>query len=76
MIILNASTIKKWDIFTIKNNPITSLNLMQKAGNACANKIIESIKDKAAFHIVVNNGRSVQRIPWSIVTRANLEVEL
>ncbi len=27
-------------------------------------------------HIVVNNGRSVQRIPWSIVTRANLEVEL
>ena len=46
MIILNASAIKEWDIFTIKNKPITSLELMEKAGNACANKIIKDIKDK------------------------------
>ena len=46
MIILNTGTIKKWDVFTIKNKPITSLNLMEKAGNACTNKIIQDIKDK------------------------------
>ena len=32
--------------------------------------------NQTLHQIVVNNGRSVQRIPWSIVTRANLEVEL
>ena len=32
--------------------------------------------NKALHHIVVNTGRTVQRIPWSIVTRARLEVEL
>ena len=32
--------------------------------------------NKALHHIVVNTGRTVQCIPWSIVTRARLEVEL
>ncbi len=32
--------------------------------------------NQALHHIVVNTGRNVQRIPWSIVTRARLEVEL
>ena len=32
--------------------------------------------NKALHHIVVNTGRTVQRIPWSMVTRARLEVEL
>ena len=27
-------------------------------------------------HIVIETGRSVERVPWSIVTRAHLEVEL
>lgn len=58
MIILDASTIKKWDVFTIKNKPITSLNLMEKAGDACANKIIKDIKDKEAFHIIANKGNN------------------
>ena len=58
MIILDASTIKKWDIFTIKNTPITSLNLMEKAGDACTNKIIKDIKDKETFHIIANKGNN------------------
>ena len=31
---------------------------------------------EALHYVVVNTGRNVQRIPWSIVTRAHLEVEL
>ena len=58
MIILDASTIKKWDVFTIKNKPITSLELMEKAGNACANKIIKEIKDKESFHVIANKGNN------------------
>jgi len=58
VIILNSSTIKEWDIFTIKNNPVTSLDLMEKAGNACANKIINDIKNKEAFHIIANKGNN------------------
>jgi len=58
VIILDASTIKKWDIFTIKNTPITSLNLMEKAGDACTNKIIKDIKDKETFHIIANKGNN------------------
>ena len=50
MIILNTSTIKEWDIFTIKNKPITSLDLMEKAGNACTNKIIKEMEEKESFH--------------------------
>ena len=52
MIILNSSTIKEWDIFTIKNKPITSLDLMEKAGNACTNKIIKEMEEKG--------------VPWTV----------
>ncbi len=31
---------------------------------------------EALHYVVINTGRNVQRIPWSIVTRAHLEVEL
>ena len=58
MIILNTSAIKEWDSFTIKNKPITSLGLMEKAGNACANKIIKEMKGKESFHVIVNKGNN------------------
>ena len=58
MIILNSSTIKEWDIFTIKNKPITSLDLMEKAGNACTNKIIKEMEEKESFHVIANKGNN------------------
>ena len=43
MIILNSSTIKEWDIFTIKNKPITSLDLMEKAAEI-NDKVLTELK--------------------------------
>ena len=58
MIILNSKTIKDWEIFTIKNKSITSLDLMEKAGESCANKIINDLNNKEEFHIIANKGNN------------------
>ena len=61
MKLFTAAQIKKWDEYTIKNQPITSSELMERAGNVCTNRIVELIKEKEISQVKVicgsgNNG--------------------
>ncbi|AHF14995.1 bifunctional ADP-dependent NAD(P)H-hydrate dehydratase/NAD(P)H-hydrate epimerase [Niabella soli] len=42
MKLLNAEQIRQWDAFTIKNEPLSSLELMERAANACARWIVQN----------------------------------
>ena len=35
MKIFSAAQVKEWDAYSIKNEPITSINLMESAATAC-----------------------------------------
>lgn len=58
MKIFSAQQIKNWDSYTIQHEPITSIDLMERAANACAKWIAKkfSAKDIAVFCGQGNNG--------------------
>lgn len=55
MKIFSAAQIKKWDAFTIENEPITSINLMERAATACCNWLIG--KNFGTFHFRIFCGK-------------------
>ena len=42
MKIFSATQIKKWDDFTIQNEPISSIDLMERAATACYRWVSEN----------------------------------
>ncbi len=56
--IFDADGLKAWDDFTIKNEPITSLDLMERAATACTKQILGAYHFQSAAIIcgVGNNG--------------------
>lgn len=56
--IYSAENIRKWDQFTIQNEPVTSLDLMERAASSCTKQILaRNIFDSAAiFCGTGNNG--------------------
>ncbi|RMG79257.1 MAG: NAD(P)H-hydrate dehydratase [Bacteroidetes bacterium] len=59
MKILSAAQIRELDQYTIQNEPISSLDLMERAATTCFRKILEhfpNIKNAAVFCGVGNNG--------------------
>lgn len=55
MKIFSASQIKKWDAFTTANEPIASINLMERAATACCNWLIG--KNTGLFHFRIFCGK-------------------
>ena len=58
MKIFSAQQIKNCDSFTIKNEPIYSLNLMQRVADSCVNWISNKFKEKENFYIFCGNGNN------------------
>lgn len=64
MLILDAEKIREWDLYTIQNEPITSIDLMERASGACTDWILEFIKsnnnlrDSHAIHIFCGKGNN------------------
>lgn len=59
MKILTAEQIKKVDVFTIQNQPISSIDLMEKAAEACSKWIMKHFDNQHNFHVfcgIGNNG--------------------
>lgn len=56
--IYKSATLKKWDQFTIHTEPVSSINLMERAATACAKQIIgRSVFESAiVFCGIGNNG--------------------
>ena len=58
MKILNATELKEWDDFTISNEPISSLGLMERAATYCFQEILKIHEGNTPFHIVVGKGNN------------------
>ena len=57
MKILNRQQIKEWDQYTIRKKPISSHELMEKAGAKCVQKIIQICPNKK-MHIIAGKGNN------------------
>jgi ADP-dependent NAD(P)H-hydrate dehydratase / NAD(P)H-hydrate epimerase len=58
MKIFSAAQIKKWDAFTISNEPITSIDLMERAATACCNWLIGKIFGHYHFLVFCGKGNN------------------
>lgn len=58
MKIFSASQIKKWDAFTIANEPIASIDLMERAATACCNWLIGKNLGLHHFRIFCGKGNN------------------
>lgn len=58
MKILTAEQIRKWDRFTIENEPVSSIQLMERAAQACSNWISENCKNHKKIAVFCGNGNN------------------
>ena len=58
MKIFKASQVRKADDFTIKNEPILSINLMERASKSCTVKIVELYTQKYSFKVFAGPGNN------------------
>lgn len=58
MKILSAQQIKKADAFTIKEEPISSIHLMERAATKCTEWITKNFSQKNTFHILCGPGNN------------------
>lgn len=56
--IYTAETIRKWDAFTIENEPISSLDLMERAALRFFEKIVPIAKNYKCVHVICGNGNN------------------
>jgi NAD(P)H-hydrate epimerase len=56
--IFTASQIKEWDSFTIKNEPVSSINLMERAAKACTTWLLQNFSDTGSFKIFCGKGNN------------------
>lgn len=58
MKIFSASQIRKWDEFTINNEPVSSIDLMERAAVACTNWLTQKFKSNNSFRIFCGKGNN------------------
>lgn len=58
MKIFSSSQIKEWDAYTIKNEPITSIDLMERAATACCKWLIGKNFGQYHFRIFCGKGNN------------------
>jgi hydroxyethylthiazole kinase-like uncharacterized protein yjeF len=56
--IFSVSQIKNWDLYTIKNEPIKSIDLMERAATACFNWIIKNFEKSISLKIFCGKGNN------------------
>ncbi len=58
MKIFKTSQVREADAYTIKNEPISSINLMERAAKRCYKKIISDFKNQKNFVIIAGQGNN------------------
>ncbi len=58
MKIFSASQIRKWDEFTINNEPVSSIDLMERAAVTCTNWLTQKFKSNNLFKIFCGKGNN------------------
>lgn len=73
MKIFTAEQIRNWDQYTIANEPVSSLELMERAATACSNWLLEQRYTQQPLHIFCgkgNNGGDGLAIARLLLTQA------
>lgn len=58
MKIFSVNQIKKWDSYSIRHEPIKSIDLMERAATACFDWIIQNFDDEYHFKIFCGRGNN------------------
>jgi len=58
MKVFNASQIREWDKYTIEHEPISSIDLMERAARACVNIILRISETNSSFIIFAGPGNN------------------
>jgi len=58
MKILTAPQLKQWDAFTIQEQNISFLELMERAGSACTEWLLQNISSEKSFKIFCGQGNN------------------
>ncbi len=58
MKILSAEEIRLWDQYTIEHEPISSINLMERAAGKCVDWLLHQYPDAASFGIFCGKGNN------------------
>ena len=58
MKILSAEEIRLWDQFTIKQEPISSINLMERAADKCFEWLLQQYPDAPSFAVFCGKGNN------------------
>jgi ADP-dependent NAD(P)H-hydrate dehydratase / NAD(P)H-hydrate epimerase len=58
MKILSASEVRAWDQFTIQHEPITSINLMERAATECTGWIVKHYPEASSFAVFCGKGNN------------------
>ncbi|WP_323757206.1 NAD(P)H-hydrate dehydratase [Roseivirga sp.] len=56
--ILSAEQIRRWDLFTIKNEPISSIDLMERASSAFVKLLLTKVKGQPRVDVVCGPGNN------------------
>jgi len=56
--IFSVSQIKSWDSYTIKNEPVKSIDLMERAATACSNWVAANFNKKNSIKIFCGKGNN------------------
>src|ERR1700756_1067724 len=58
MKILSAQQIREADKYTIENEPVTSIDLMERAAKACASRIADLTTKQTTYYIFCGKGNN------------------
>ncbi|MGB4771161.1 MAG: NAD(P)H-hydrate dehydratase [Chitinophagaceae bacterium] len=58
MKIFTAEQIRAWDQYTIQHEPISSIDLMERAAKACTDYILQKFPKGTSFHIICGPGNN------------------
>ncbi len=58
MKLFTAEQIKNWDLFTINNEPVSPINLMERAANACTKWIVQNFNNTSDFKFFCGKGNN------------------
>ncbi|RYZ57945.1 MAG: hypothetical protein EOO14_10330 [Chitinophagaceae bacterium] len=58
MEILTAEQVREWDRFTIKHEPIASIDLMERAARSCTNWIVQQKRKPKSIRIFCGKGNN------------------
>jgi hydroxyethylthiazole kinase-like uncharacterized protein yjeF len=56
--IFSVAQIKDWDLFTIQHEPLKSIDLMERAAQACSNWIFKTLQKKTSAKIFCGKGNN------------------